>query len=141
MNTKHQSKKSSAPRGIRGTTIIELSVTLSILLSLATVVVMSASGITDWKLARSAGLELRSVYVAQKSYLADHPTGSISTVSEADLTPYLPLQGSTIPTVESLDGAQLPINFNVMPPVLFSGGNAYDPSGKSGDGLWDVGKP
>ena len=142
MNTKHIPRQTSSKIPlIRGMTIIELSVTLGLMLSLASVVVMSANGITDWKLARNAGLDLRSVYVAQKSYLADHPTNSIATVVAADLSPYMPLQGATIPSVESLEGTQLPINFNVIPPVVVNGGSTYDPSGNSMDGLWDVGKP
>lgn len=122
-------------------TIIELSVSLALMVSLASVIVFSATGINEWKLARNASLDLKLVYVAQKSYLADHPTNSIGSVTEGDLTPYLPIQGSTIPTVESLDGDQLPIDINVMPPVALAAGAAYDPSGSSSDGLWDVGKP
>lgn len=122
-------------------TIIEISVTLALMMALASVVVFSASGISEWKLARTAALDLRAVYVAQKSYLADHPTDSIATVSAADLGPYLPMQGAGIPTIESIEGAQLPIDFNVMPPVATNGGAAYDPSGDPDDGLWDVGRP
>jgi len=128
-------------QAIRGMTIIEISVVLAMMLALSYVVVLSANGVAEWKLARSAGLDLRSVYVAQKSYLADRPTASIASVVESDLSPYLPVSGSAIPTVKSLDGAQLPINFNVMPPVAQSGGADYDPSGDPKDGLWDVGAP
>lgn len=121
-------------------TLIEISVTLALMMALASVVVISASGISEWKLARTAGLELRSVYVAQKSYLADHPTASISSVSEADLVPYMPVSGTSLPQIESLDGSMLSINYNVMPPVAGTG-TAYDPSGDPEDGLWDVGAP
>lgn len=147
MNTK---KLSSPPspyaalwisRARKGMTIIEISIVLALMMGLASVVVFSASGIGKWKLARNASLDLKSVYVAQKSYLADHPTQSIANVTATELGPYMPMQGASIPTVESLDGAQLPVNFNVMPPVAVSGGAAYDPSGSSSDGLWDVGKP
>ena len=120
-------------------TIIEISVTLALLMALASVVVISANGVSEWKLARSAGLDLRLVYVAQKSYLADHPTADISAVAAADLVPYLPNQMGSIPTVESLEGDTLTIDHNQMPPVALNGGSAYDPSGDALDGLWDVG--
>lgn len=131
----------SDQKSTRGMTIIEISITLALMMMLASVVVLSASGITDWKLARSAGLDLRSVYVAQKSYLADHPTTDISTVTAGDLTPYMPVSGAAMPTMEALDGSTLTVNFNVIPPVASGGGATYDPSGSTKDGLWDVGAP
>lgn len=126
-------------RDASGMTIIEISVTLALLMALASVVVFSAAGVSDWKLARTAGLELRSVYVAQKSYLADHPTSDISSVAASDLIPYLPQKLGSIPTVKSLEGNTLSIDFNEMPPVAKNGGTTYDPSGDDLDGLWDVG--
>ena len=142
MNTKPIAGRTAAGSRTRtraGMTIIEISVTLALLMALASVVVFSASGVSDWKLARTAGLDLRSVYVAQKSYLADHPTADISTVVAADLIPYLPNKLGSIPTVESIEGDTLTIDHNQMPPVATSGGAVYDPSGDSLDGLWDVG--
>ena len=133
-------KRSSSRSRSRGMTIIEISLTLALMMALTSVVVISSSGISEWKLARSAGLDLRTVYVAQKSYLADHPTATIDAVSAADLLPYMPITGAAIPTIEALDGSDLPVNFNVMPPVAGIG-TAYDPSGDPSDGLWDVGAP
>jgi len=127
-------------RRARGLTLIEISVTLFLLLSLASVTAFSLGGIKQWKLGRRASVELQSVYLAQKSYLADHPTKLISSVSAADLEPYLPSTMTSIPTVEALDGSTLTIDFTVMPPVTESGGSTYDPSGSSQDGLWDVGR-
>ena len=123
-----------------GLTVIELSLTLSVMVMLASIILFSASGLKEWKLGRTASLELRKAYVAQKSYLADHPTAAIDTVSEAELLPYMPITGAAIPTIEALDGSSLPVNFNVMPPVA-GVGTAYDPSGDPSDGLWDVGAP
>lgn len=120
-------------------TIIELSVTMALMMALAGIIIYSASGIGDWKLARDAALELRTVYIAQKSYMADHPTDDISTVSSTDIVPYMPNDATAIPTLEALDGSTLTIDVNVMPPVAKSGGTAYDPSGSTSDGLWDVG--
>ena len=122
-------------------TIIELSVTMAIMMALASIIVFSASGVGDWKLARDASLELRTVYMAQKSYLADHPTDSISGVTEAELLPYMSNSATAMPTLESLDGSTLTVDFNVIPPVAKSGSSTYDPSDSTSDGLWDVGTP
>ena len=120
-------------------TVIEITVTLSIMLMLASVVVYSTAGIDEWKKGRNAGMELQSVYLAQKSFLADRPTSDVAAIAETDLIPYM--QGITsIPTVEALDGSTLSIDFNQMPPVVSNGGGAYDPSDSNEDGLWDVGK-
>lgn len=121
-------------------TIIEMSLTLALMMSLAAVVVYTASGVGDWKKARNASIELRNVYVAQKSYLADNPTRRIADVTSADLVPYLTGGATAIPTIEAINGSALTININVIPPVASSGGSAYDPSGSSTDGLWDVGR-
>ncbi len=141
MKTNYHPIKKPTGRRARppGMTIIELTATLAVMMALASIIVYSASGIGDWKLAREAALELRSVYVAQKSYLADHPTLSITSVTEAKLLPYMPNTPAAIPTLEALDGGTLAIDYNVMPPVAKSGGGVYDPSGSSTDGLWDVG--
>ena len=124
----------------RGLTLIEISVTLFLLLSLASVTAFSLGGINKWKLGRRASVELQTVYLAQKSYLADHPTKLISAVTAAELEPYLPSTMASIPTAEALDGTTLTINFTVMPPLTVAGGTTYDPSGSPQDGLWDVGR-
>ncbi len=121
-------------------TLIELSVTISLLLAFASVVAFSLGGIKTWKLGRRASVELQAIYLAQKSYLADHPTQSISTVTETQLTPYLPTTMASIPTVEALNGSQLSLNFTVIPPTVLEGTSTYDPSGADDDALWDVGK-
>jgi len=115
-------------------------VTLGVMLMLAGMVVYSTSGIGDWKLGRDASLELQRVYLAQKSFLADHPTHSVDTITESELVPYL--QGLTaLPVVESLEGSTLTIDVTQMPPVCSAGGgSAYDPSDSNEDGLWDVGR-
>lgn len=48
---------------------------------------------------------------------------------------------TAIPTVESLEGTQLSIIINTIPPVVDAGGGAiYDPSGSNSDTLWDIGQ-
>ena len=123
-----------------GLTIIELSVTLAVMLLLAAISVMSIKGISEWKLARQAGEELRAVYIAQKNFLADNPTFLVADLTADDLVPYLPGGRPQIPSIESLDHQLLMIHFNVIPPVVSDGsGGVYDPSGKDSDALWDAG--
>ncbi len=120
-------------------TVIELTLTLSLLLSLSAVILFSVKGIFNWKLARFAGEEIRAVYIAQKNYLADHHAVIVSELEESELLPYLPGGREAIPEVESLDGDFLIIDFRVIPPVVMNGASVYDPSGKSSDSLWDAG--
>ena len=95
----------------------------------------------EWRLGRQASESLRSVYSAQRMYLADNPTASVGSLTSTLLIPYLPNQATSIPTVKSLTGATLNLIVNVSPPVINSGsGGTYDPSGCSTDSLWDVGE-
>ncbi|MCB1077227.1 MAG: type II secretion system protein [Verrucomicrobiae bacterium] len=103
-------------------TLIEISLSIALMMTLASVVIYSVSGVGDWKKARDASIELRNVYIAQKSYLADHPTESVSSLTSGKLIPYLASGGTSIPTVEILDGSHLSIRFTVMPPVIDQGG-------------------
>lgn len=120
-------------------TVIELSLTLALMLTFATITIFSVSGIKNWKLGRIAGEELRAVYLAQKSYLADHPVDNIANVSSAELIPYLTGGRTQIPAVVSLEGETLAITFTTIPPTVASGGGVYDPSGSNTDSLWDAG--
>ena len=84
---------------------------------------------------------LREVYVAQRSYLADNPRKPINSINSKDLIPYLPSGGSTLPSVEDLNGNSLTFDVAKSPPVLTeSSGSIYDPSGSFADSLWDVGE-
>ena len=132
-------KKRNNKAATRGLTVIELSLTLALMLAFASITISSVGGIKNWKLARMAGEEVRAVYLAQKSYLADHPTVKIVDISAADLLPYLPGGRTAIPTVQSLEGEALPINIHVIPPVITAAGGNYDPSGSTSDSLWDAG--
>ncbi len=122
-----------------GMTVIEMSLTLALMISFAGAVAYSLHGVGEWRKAREASTDLRSVYVAQKAYMADNPTADISTVLAADLVPYLPSGITAIPSVTALDGSSKSIIFTVMPPVVENATTPYDPSGASDDGLWDVG--
>ncbi|CAN5753064.1 hypothetical protein BH11VER1_BH11VER1_34470 [soil metagenome] len=121
-------------------TIIELSLVIALIMMLAAVFFGLVFPLADWKKAKDAGISLQAVYTAQKTYLADHPTQNIATVTAAQLIPYLPNNMTAIPTAVSIAGGPLTIDFSVIPPVVTESGALYDPSGKSNDGLWDAGK-
>ncbi len=121
-------------------TLIEITVVIVVLMTLIGASMYVAGGYKEWKLGSEASLKLRKVYNAQRTYLAEHPTESPGSLTAAKVIPYLSDNASSLPTVESLDGDQLNIKVSVSPPVIVgSDGSAYDPSGDSDDGIWDVG--
>ncbi len=124
-----------------GFTLLEMSVVLMVLLALMSTGLFISKKTDEWRLGRQASESLRSVYSAQRMYLADNPTASVSTITAALLIPYMPNQATSIPTITSLTGTTLTIILNVSPPVINAGsGSTYDPSGSSNDSLWDVGE-
>lgn len=123
----------------KGLTLVEISVVIAMMLMLASLATFSVGSMTKWKTAREAGETLRGVYMAQKAFLADHPSKDISTVTAADIIPYLPNRTGAMPVVQSFEKTDLTIKVDVSPPVFTSGGTTYDPSGSTSDSLWDVG--
>ncbi|MEO7099683.1 MAG: prepilin-type N-terminal cleavage/methylation domain-containing protein [Luteolibacter sp.] len=122
-------------------TLLEMSIVLLVLLSLISTGLFVSRKTDEWKLGREASEILRSVYSAQRMYLADNPTVSVATITSALLLPYMPNSPAQMPTVKSLTGTSLAIIINVSPPVINAGsGVTYDPSGSSKDSLWDVGE-
>lgn len=121
-----------------GLSLIEITLVISILVALSTVGIVSYQSLSSWRKGKSAGIELRSIYAAQRLYLADHPTKSAEMLETSLILPYLP-SGNALPKIDSLDGSPLTIRITTMPPVFLSGDTVYDPSGSPGDGLWDVG--
>lgn len=133
-------------------TLLEMSIVLMVLLALISVGLFSSRKMDEFKLARQATEQLRTVYSAQRMLLADRPTlavGSVTATSDPvnGIIPYLAGGLAAVPTVKSLTGATLTIIVNQSPPVINAGsGVTYDPSGPSNDpktfkdGLWDVGE-
>ena len=119
--------------------LVEVTMVIGIMLTLASIITYSIGSMTDWKKGRSASEQLKSVYIAQKSYMADHPTTSPSSIGSSDLIPYLPGNPGSMPEAQSLNDEDLDLKFTVMPPVFELGGTTYDPSDSAEDGLWDVG--
>lgn len=135
-------------RSRRGFTLLELTMVISVLLLLITVGLKSNNAFRSWKLAREASDTLRTVYVAQRTYLADNPTTAMSSLTPALLLPYIQNGPATFPTGKSLTGAVLNVYVGASPPFFTttattSGATApsrYDPSGSNTDSLWDVGE-
>lgn len=128
-------------RGRRGGySLIELSLVMALLLGLSTFAGITVTSIRDWQRGKDASLSLQAVFAAQRAWMADHPTADISEVSAVQLQTYLPEGWYAMPAFVSLNNEALTLDFTVMPPKLYSSGVVYDPSGKSDDGLWDVGK-
>ena len=129
-----------------GFTLIELSVVIFILIALLSMGFGMSKAIDTWKKGKEASETLRSVYTAQRLYLADHPTTALSTLTHTLVAPYIPNgNGTTVPTTPSLTNATLYARVNVSPPYWTTtaggtSGSAYDPSGSTTDSLWDVGQ-
>lgn len=125
----------------RGFTLLEMTIVIGILIALMSMGFVGSRGISKWQAGKEASETLRSVYTAQRTYLADHPTTPVNTLTQELLLPYLPTRVATFPTVEDLDGNTLNIQVTVSPPVVIdSGGTIYDPSGNASDSLWDAGE-
>ncbi|MDA7922289.1 hypothetical protein N9B73_11080 [Verrucomicrobiales bacterium] len=81
----------------------------------------------------------KAVYVAQKSYLADHPTSAGSDLTSTKLIKYLPGNFTAMPSAQSLEDEDLTLSFTEIPPFFKLGTTRYAPSTTRADGLWDVG--
>lgn len=130
------------PRSRQGFTILELTLVILVLLGIVATFFGVSQPISNWQRASEAGLTLREVEVAQRQFLADNPQVDITTVTEAQVAPYLDGNPAVFPVVEDEDGNGLDILVDQSPPVYAEAGTStsYDPSGASDDGLWDVGK-
>ncbi len=124
-----------------GFTLLEMSVVILVLLTLLGTSLFVTKQYGDWQLARAASEELRVVHAAQRMFLADNPTTTISEITDEQIIPYLSSRASAIPTVKSLEGNTLSIRVNVIPPTINDGSDGiYDPSNSTSDSLWDVGQ-
>ncbi|MGB6221987.1 hypothetical protein [Haloferula sp.] len=118
-----------------------MTIVIMVLLALVSMGTLGTRGIEKWQAGKEASETLRSVYIAQRTYLADNPTAPLSSLTEAKLLPYIPNRRADFPKIKGLDKALRSINVNVSPPVVKdSSGTTYDPSGSPNDSLWDVGE-
>lgn len=128
-------------QGAGGVTLIELTVVIFVVLSIMGATMYFAGNIGEWNKGKKAATALREVYAAQRSFLADNPRRSVSSITEAEIVPYLPSGGAALPAVEAIDGTALSYDVTFSPPTLVgAGGSVYDPSGSPTDSLWDVGE-
>jgi type II secretory pathway pseudopilin PulG len=140
MPSKPAFRRSSSSSGL---TLAELAIAITVLLLLASVVVMGITPYITYRDGRQAGEALRSVYAAQMSYLSDNPGVDLTSLTPAAaataIVPYLP-NGASLPALPSVNGVTPQILANRIPPVAsLDGKNPYDPSGSTTDGLWDTG--
>jgi type II secretory pathway pseudopilin PulG len=140
MSTKPSSRPSSSASGF---SLAELAIVITVLLLLASVVVIAVTPYIAYRNGRQAGEALRSVYAAQMSYLSDNPGVNLTSLTPAaataNIVSYLP-NGASLPVLPSVNGVTPQILTNQIPPVAsLDGINPYDPSGSTTDGLWDVG--
>ena len=128
--------------GKNGFTLVEMTVVIMVMMTLLGTGLYVSSQYGNWQLGRTASEDLRSVYAAQRQFLADHPTTTVSTITADQIIPYLANRATSLPTVKSLEkGTTLSIRVNVSPPNIDDGsGGVYDPSGNATDSLWDVGQ-
>lgn len=123
-----------------GLTLLEMTLVICVLLILIGTSFIATAKVTEWRLGKEASEALRTVYTAQRMFLADNPTAVTSSITEAQIKPYLPTRGNLMPTLKPIKGAALTINLTTVPPHALQGGSRYDPSGNFTDNLWDVGE-
>ena len=117
-----------------------MTVVIVILVTLIGLSIFAANGYREWQLGTEASQKLRMVYNAQRTYLSEHPTEQVSTLTNAKIIPYFSDKTTTMPTAEGLDGSNYNIKVSESPPHFINGDDErYDPSGDFEDGLWDVG--
>ncbi len=121
-------------------TLVEICLVIGLIIALTSFIGMSVVTVRNWQAGKTASLSLQAVYSAQRSFMADHPTAQIGTVSKSQLENYLPQGWSVMPAITGIEGQPLTLDHTVMPPRILDGGVVYDPSGKSDDGVWDLGK-
>jgi prepilin-type N-terminal cleavage/methylation domain-containing protein len=132
----------------RGFTLLEMTMVIAVMLLLLTVGLKSSNAFKNWRTAREASDTLRTVYVAQRTYLADNPTTAVTSLTHTLLLPYIQNGPTSFPTSKSLTGATLNIYVGQSPPYFTTSGTTtgasaptrYDPSGSNTDSLWDVGE-
>jgi type II secretory pathway pseudopilin PulG len=121
-------------------TLVEICLVIGLIIALTSFIGLSVVTVRNWQAGKSASLSLQAVYSAQRSFMADHPTAQISTVTKSQLENYLPQGWAAMPVFSGIEGQTLTLDHTVMPPRILDGGVVYDPSGKSDDGIWDLGK-
>lgn len=132
-------KKLPSRKRLKGVTLVELSVVIAVLIALVSVTTLSGTAFLDWKKGLEAGETLKGVYQAQKLFLADNPTTDPTSITEANIIPYLPNSPGVMPTITGLDGGSYTIKVNNADGKPTINGYA-DQSPPSDNSVWDAGK-
>jgi prepilin-type N-terminal cleavage/methylation domain-containing protein len=125
-------------RSTRGTTLVELSVAIAVILLLAGAASLAIKPYLAYRDGRAAGEMLRAVKAAQLMYLSDNPSTQVANLTQALLLPYMP--NGAWPTLPSVNGQVPTIDCTKFPPVALVGGAPYPPGPAKTDGLWNVGQ-
>jgi type II secretory pathway pseudopilin PulG len=134
-------------RSTRGTTLVELSVAIAMILLLAGAASLAIKPYLAYRDGRAAGEMLRAVKAAQLMYLSDNPATPVANLTQVELLPYMPnglLNGQpnplAWPTLPSVNGQPATIDCTQFPPVAVLNGATYPPGPPKTDGLWNVGQ-
>jgi prepilin-type N-terminal cleavage/methylation domain-containing protein len=122
-------------RSTRGTTLIELSVTIAVILILVGTASLCIKPYYDYRDGRAAGETLQMVNAARLMYLSDHPATDLANLTQADLLPYIPNTNGVWPLLPPINGIRPTIDFTHFRVV-----STLDPSPSTTDGLWDIGQ-
>ena len=130
----------------KGFTLIELTVVIVLILSIASISTFTVQSYVTWKEGIEAGAKLKEIHIAQKLYLADFPLETPSEladpVNKQKFLNYLDSFNKHLPIINAKKkdgGSELEINILVIPPTLLLNNQEYDPTGKK-DNLWDAGQ-
>jgi prepilin-type N-terminal cleavage/methylation domain-containing protein len=125
-------------RSTRGTTLVELSVAIALILILAGAASLAIKPYLAYRDGRAAGEMLRAVKAAQLMYLSDNPATDRSTLTPDLLRPYMP--NGAWPTLPKVNEQVPTVDCTQFPPVALVGGAPYPPGPAKTDGLWNVGQ-
>jgi Tfp pilus assembly protein PilE len=135
---------------MRGLTLLEISLVLALIISMIVITGFAgANHYTAWRSGKEANTTLLATNIAVKQYLADNPTVNASALTFALIRPYYTQEltsrtkgdGSSI--IDANGTPNVPDNTGVYVPITLNANGVptcpVDFSGKTDDGLWDMG--
>ena len=73
-----------------GFTLVEMTVVIMVIMTLLGTGLYVSKQYGNWQLGRTAAEELRTVYAAQRMYLADNPTVGVTGITNAQIIDHDP---------------------------------------------------